>query len=50
MVESTELKKVKNGYIVTVNYDEDEPCEYVFDNIRKSLKFLKDLLDPKAPE
>lgn len=46
MFESIELRKVKNGVIVTLR-NEDEDQEYVYDTDRKALKFIKDLLETK---
>lgn len=46
MFESIEIRKVKNGIIVTLR-TEDEDAEYVYDTDRKALKFVKDLLDSK---
>lgn len=44
MFESIEIRKVKNGVIVTLRtVDEDQ--EYVYDTDRKALKFIKDLLE-----
>jgi len=48
MIENVEVRKCENGYVVTV-HTEDAETEYVFDNIRKVLKFLKENLDPKGP-
>ena len=48
MFESIELRKVKNGVIVTLR-NEDEDQEYVYDTDRKALKFIKDLLEAKPP-
>ena len=45
--ESIELRKVKNGVIISLRTD-DEDSEYVFDTSRKALKFVKDLLDGRA--
>jgi len=45
--ESIELRKVKNGVIVALRSD-DEDSEYVFDNNRKAIKFVKDLLEGKV--
>jgi hypothetical protein len=50
MFESIEIRKVKNGVIVTLRSDEDEDQEYVYDTDRKAIKFVKDLLDLKAKE
>jgi hypothetical protein len=47
--ESIEIRKVKNGVIVTLR-TEDVDEEYVWDNDRKALKFVKDLLDSKNKE
>lgn len=45
--ESIELRKVKNGVIITLRgNDEDE--EYVYDTDRKAIKFVKDLLEQKT--
>lgn len=44
MFESIEIRKVKNGVIVTLRTD-DEDQEYVYDTDRKALKFIKDLLE-----
>jgi hypothetical protein len=46
MIESIEFRKVKNGYIVTLRSDEED-AEYVFDTIRKVLKFIKDKIENK---
>lgn len=47
MFESIEIRKVKNGVIVTLRTD-DEDAEYVYDTDRKALKFIKDLLESKG--
>jgi hypothetical protein len=44
MFSSLELRKVTNGFLVTVNND-DETEEYVFDSLRKTIKFVKELSD-----
>lgn len=44
--ESIEIRKVKNGVIVTLRTD-DEDAEYVYDTDRKALKFIRDMLDSK---
>jgi hypothetical protein len=44
MYDSIEIRKVKNGVIVTLRSD-DEDQEYVYDTDRKALKFIKELLD-----
>ena len=48
MFESIEIRKAKNGVIVTLRSDDNEDQEYVYDADRKALKFIKDLLDTKA--
>jgi hypothetical protein len=50
MYESIEIRKVKNGVIVTLRNDEDEDQEYVYDTDRKAVKFVKDLLESKSRE
>jgi hypothetical protein len=45
--ESIEIRKVKNGVIVTLRTD-DEDAEYVYDTDRKALKFIRDMLDSKS--
>jgi hypothetical protein len=42
--ESIEIRKVKNGVIVTLRTD-DEDSEYVYDSDRKAIKFIKDMLE-----
>ena len=45
--QSIEIRKVKNGVIVTLKSD-DEDVEYVYDSDRKAIKFIKELLDSKT--
>ena len=45
--ESIELRKVKNGVIVTLRNVDDDDSEYVYDTDRKAIKFIKDLLEKK---
>jgi hypothetical protein len=47
MIDSIELRKVKNGYVVTVRSDEED-SEYIFTTIRQALKFMKDNLQSKV--
>ena len=47
MYESIEIRKVKNGVIVTLR-TEDEDQEYVYDTDRKAIKFVKDMLESKG--
>jgi hypothetical protein len=46
--ESIEIRKVKNGVIVTLRSEEDEDAEYVYDKDSKAIKFVKDLLESKG--
>jgi hypothetical protein len=48
MYESIEIRKVKNGVIVTLRSEDDEDQEYVYDTDRKAIKFIKELLDAKS--
>lgn len=47
MYDSIEIRKAKNGVIVTLRNDEDEDQEYVYDSDRKAIKFIKELLEAK---
>jgi hypothetical protein len=47
MFDSIEIRKVKNGVIVTLRNVDDDDTEYVYDTDRKAIKFIKDLLDRK---
>lgn len=47
MFESIEIRKCKNGFLVTVTTDDGDNNEYVFDNSRKALKFIKDYTEAK---
>jgi len=47
--ESIEIRKVRNGVIVTLRSD-DEDQEFVYDTDRKAIKFVKDLLELKTKE
>jgi hypothetical protein len=49
LFESIEIRKVKNGVIVTLRSDDDDE-EYVYDTDRKALRFIKDMLDSKQKE
>ena len=49
MVETIEIRKVANGFILVVTEaGEDEPKEYVYDTQRKLLSKLKPLLGDKS--
>ena len=47
LFESIEIRKVRNGVIVTLRTDEDEDQEFVYDSDRKANRFVKDLLEAK---
>jgi hypothetical protein len=49
MFDSIEIRKVKNGVIVTLRNDEED-SEYIYDTDRKALKFVKDILENKDKE
>jgi hypothetical protein len=48
--DSIEIRKVKNGVIVTLRSDEDADQEYVYDRDSKAIKFVKDLLETQGKE
>lgn len=48
LFESIEIRKVKNGVIVTIRSDDEEDQEYVYDRDTKAIKFVKDLLESKG--
>lgn len=47
MFDSIELRKVENGVIVSIQTEDGETKEYVYDNARKALKLVKELLEGK---
>jgi hypothetical protein len=49
MFDSIEIRKAKNGVIVTLR-NNDEDSEYIYDTDRKAMKFVKDLLEDKPKE
>lgn len=49
MFESIEIRKVANGFVVTVQL-EDETVEYVFDTARKAMSHIKQYIAPKVSE
>ena len=49
MFESIEIRRVANGFVVTVNM-EDETVEYVFDTAHKAMSHIKQFVAPKAGE
>lgn len=46
-MESLEIRRVKNGFVVVVN-TADSSDEFIFDSYRKVLKFIKEFLDSKS--
>jgi hypothetical protein len=50
LYELIEIRKARNGVIVTLRSDEEEDQEYVYDTDRKAIKFVKDLLESKTRE
>lgn len=42
---SLELRKVENGFIVTINVEGDEGTEYVFPNLKKTITFIRSVAD-----
>ena len=49
LYEVIEIRKARNGVIVTLRSDEEDQ-EYVYDTDRKAIKFVKDLLESKTRE
>lgn len=49
MFDSIEIRKAANGFIVILNTEEDAQ-EYVFDNPRKAIKFIKEYVDAKVAQ
>ncbi len=49
MFESIEIRKVANGFVLTVHL-EDETVEYVFDTARKAMSHIKQYIAPKMAE
>ena len=49
MFESIEIRKVANGFILSVT-TEDDAKEYVFDTARKAMRALKQYLDAKGED
>lgn len=49
MFESIEIRKVANGFVVTVHL-EDDTVEYVFDTARKAMSHIKQYIAPKSAE
>lgn len=48
MFESVSIRKVSNGYVVEIITSEDS-SEFVFDTLRRTMKFIKDAMEGKMP-
>lgn len=48
MFESIEMRKVQNGVIVTVKSEEEDDREFVFTNMAKAIKFVKEFFENKS--
>ena len=49
MFESLEIRKVANGFILTVT-TEDETQEFVYDTTRKALRVIKQYIEGQTAE
>lgn len=49
MFDSIEIRKATNGFIVILN-TEDDTKEFVFDNSKKAIKFVKEYVDGKVSQ
>ena len=49
MFESIEIRKVANGFILTIT-TEDETKEFVYDTSRKAMRVIKQHLEGQATE
>lgn len=48
MFESIEIRKARNGFVLTLNTEEEEGAqEFVFDSSRKAIKFIKEYIESK---
>jgi hypothetical protein len=50
MFEAIDIRKVANGYVVSVTMENEDTREYVFDTTRKVMRFLKQYMDIKSTE
>lgn len=50
MFESIDIRKVANGFVVTLTTEDGETREYVYDTSRKVMRFLKQHLDVKGTD
>lgn len=45
MFESIDIRKVANGYVVSITTEDGDTREYVYDTTRKVMRFLKQYMD-----
>ena len=45
MFEAIDIRKVANGYVVSVTMENEDTREYLFDTTRKVMRFLKQYMD-----
>jgi hypothetical protein len=50
MFEAIDIRKVANGYVVSVTMENEDTREYVFDTTRKVMRFLKQYMDIKGTD
>ena len=48
MFESIEIRKVENGFVLTIT-TEDDTKEYVYDTSRKAVRIIKEYLESSKP-
>lgn len=48
MFESMDIRKVENGFVVLVHDQMGEQKEYIFENDRRLLRFIKPMLGEKV--
>jgi hypothetical protein len=50
MFESIDIRKVANGFVVSLTTEDGDSREYVFDTARKVMRFLKQHMDVKGSD
>ena len=48
MFESIEIRQAANGFILVITGEDGEVKEYVYDTARKTMRVLKQYLDPRG--
>lgn len=48
MFESIDIRKVANGYVVSITTEDGDTREYVYDTTRKVMRFLKQYMEVKG--